>query len=112
MHHAAPGFFPVSPRAYLPDIADPAFDPFTLSIPLREGASNLTYHRIWPCIERIKDIFDPDYIVMQCGADGLAGDPCATFNWSLGGGPGSLGWCVHRVLRWKGKKLLLGGGRM
>jgi len=47
---------------------------------------------------------------MQCGADALAGDPCATFNWSLGDGPGSLGWCVRRVLGWKGKKLLLGGG--
>lgn len=53
----------------------------------------------------------PDYIIVQCGTDALAGDPCATFNWSLNAGEGSLGWCMSKILKdWKGKKLLLGGG--
>ncbi|KAF5351084.1 hypothetical protein D9756_008458 [Leucocoprinus leucothites] len=111
IHHTSPGFFPASPRAGLPDPSAPRFDPFSLSIPLREGASNKTYAAIWGIIEELKNAMEPDYIIVQCGTDALAGDPCATFNWSLGGGEGSLGWCISRILdEWKGKKLLLGGG--
>ena len=111
IHHSSPGFFPTSARAQLPDVSSPEFDPLTLSIPLRRGASNTAYARIWPIVERIKGIFSPDYIVVQCGVDALAGDPCSTFNWSLGNGEGSLGWCIQRILLdWPGKKLLLGGG--
>ncbi|KAF9445601.1 histone deacetylase complex protein [Macrolepiota fuliginosa MF-IS2] len=111
IHHTSPGFFPPSPRAQLPDPAAPRFDPFSLSIPLCEGASNKTYATIWSIVEELKDNMQPDYIVVQCGTDGLAGDPCATFNWSLCGGEGSLGWCIERILnQWKGKKLFLGGG--
>ncbi|KAJ7698742.1 hypothetical protein B0H17DRAFT_927409 [Mycena rosella] len=108
IHHAAPGFFPSSPLAALPL---PSNDPFTLSLPLRPGASNSTFARAWQCVERVHAAFDPDYVVVQCGVDGLAGDPCAIFNWSLGPGEGSLGWCVARVVNeWRGKKILLGGG--
>ena len=111
IHHTAPGFFPVSPRSQLPSVSSPDFDPFTLSIPLLKGASNNTYARIWPIVERVKDTFAPDFIVIQCGVDGLAGDPCATFNWSLGGAAGSLGWYINKILEWQGRRLLLGGGR-
>ena len=111
IHHTSPGFFPASPCAGLPDPSIPRFDPFSLSIPLLEGASNKTYASIWPVVEELKDIMQPDYVIVQCGTDALAGDPCATFNWSLGGGEGSLGWCMSRILdKWQGKKLLLGGG--
>ncbi|KAH7921557.1 Arginase/deacetylase [Leucogyrophana mollusca] len=110
IHHASPGFFPISTLSGLPDTDASSFDPFCLSLPLRQGASNRTFLRIWPIVERIRDIFDPDYFVIQCGVDGLAGDPLATWNWSLGG-EGSLGWCVGRIVdRWQGKKLFLGGG--
>ena len=110
IHHEAPGFFPVSDLAHLTDPSSPDFDPFTLSLPLERGASRATFARIWPLIERVKDAFRPDYVVMQCGVDGLAGDPNATWNWSLGDGEGSLGWCVERVCGWGCKTLLLGGG--
>ncbi|KAJ7098377.1 histone deacetylase complex protein [Mycena epipterygia] len=108
IHHAAPGFFPASPYAALPS---PDSDPFTLSLPLRPGASSRTFARAWQCVERVHTVFDPDYVVVQCGVDGLAGDPMAIFNWSLGPEEGSLGWCVGRVVNsWRGKKVLLGGG--
>ncbi|KAF9003406.1 histone deacetylase 8 [Cyathus striatus] len=111
IHHTAPGFFPVSPRSQLPSPSNTDFDPFTLSIPLQQGASDETYARIWPIVEEIKAAFNPDYLVLQCGTDGLAGDPCATFNWSLGPNQGSMGWCVQRILnKWNCKVLLLGGG--
>ncbi|KAF8962333.1 hypothetical protein BDZ97DRAFT_1122965 [Flammula alnicola] len=111
IHHSSPGFFPASERAKIPDISAPDCDPFTLSLPLKLGASNATYARIWRVVEKVKNTFRPDFIVMQCGVDALAGDPCATFNWSLGEAEGSMGWCVQKVVtEWSGKKLLLGGG--
>lgn len=102
----------MSALAELPSVSSPDFDPFTLSLPLREGASDRTFSIIWPSVERAREVFDPDFIVIQCGLDGLNQDPCATFNWSLTGGEGSLGWCIQRVVKvWPGKKLLLGGGK-
>ncbi|KIY49909.1 Arginase/deacetylase [Fistulina hepatica ATCC 64428] len=103
IHHTAPGFFPVTPLATLGG----SQDPFTLSIPLKTGTSDETYARIWALVERVKDTFGPDFVIVQCGVDGLAGDPWRTFNMSLG----SLGWCIDRVVNtWHVKTLLLGGG--
>ncbi|KAF5368651.1 hypothetical protein D9757_010198 [Collybiopsis confluens] len=117
VHHAAPGFFPSSYLAQLPPTdsssTPTSFDPFTLSLPLLHGASNRTYHAIWPIIERVKNIFDPDFVIVQCGIDALARDPkCNVFNWGLDAKEeGSLGWYVLRIVgEWKGKKLFLGGG--
>lgn len=111
IHHAEPGFFPATPKSALtsPD----TIDPYTLSIPLCRGASSETYTRVWKeAVEPIKEAFRPDFVVVQCGADGLAGDPCATFNWSIDlAQEGSMGWCVHRALQWGSKTLLLGGGK-
>ena len=52
-----------------------------------------------------------EFVVVQCGVDGLAGDPHAIWNWSLNDGEGSLGWCVGRICnQWGCKVLMLGGG--
>ncbi|KAJ3544827.1 hypothetical protein NM688_g5698 [Phlebia brevispora] len=97
IHHAAPGFFPASEMASLTDPEGASFDPFTLSLPLERGASDTTFHSVWQSVETIKNAFSPDYVVLQCGVDGLAGDPCGIWNWSLDASDGSLGWCVTRV---------------
>ncbi|KDQ60311.1 hypothetical protein JAAARDRAFT_67871 [Jaapia argillacea MUCL 33604] len=111
IHHASRGFFSSSTPAFLPDTNDPDFNPLMLSLPLNEGASSATFARVWKIVERIKDVFFPDYLVVQCGCDGLAGDSCATWNWCLGEEEGSLGWCIERVItEWSCKTVLLGGG--
>ncbi|EIW77131.1 arginase deacetylase [Coniophora puteana RWD-64-598 SS2] len=118
IHHAAPGFFPISPLAGLPlSISDEGneedntgeLDPFSLSIPLRLGASCATYARVWRIVDRVKDTFQPDVVVLQCGTDALAGDPVGACNWTLGG-EGGMGWCVDRVRGWGKRMLVLGGG--
>jgi len=109
IHHAARGFFPPSEHSALPDPSSNLFDPFTLSLPLHAGASSATFMRVWKAIARIHTAFAPDYIVLQCGVDGLAGDPIGAWNWSLGG-EGGLVWFVRRVLDSSAKVLLLGGG--
>lgn len=111
IHHAAPGFFPASPLAQLPDPDGEGFDPFTLAVPLERGATDATFRRVWASVERVKDAFRPGLVVLQCGVDGLAGDPHAIWNWSMCDGEGSLGWCVERVCAlWGCKVLMLGGG--
>ena len=93
VHYTAPGFYPPNPLASLPNPSED-FDPFTLSLPLKQGASSKTFARMWPVIENVKNAFAPDYVVVQCGADGLAGDPHGIWNWSTGSEEGTMVWRV------------------
>ncbi|KAL8559497.1 hypothetical protein ACOMHN_037161 [Nucella lapillus] len=54
----------------------------------------------------VLECFTPEAVVCQCGADGLAGDPMATFNLT----PSALRHCVHFLRMRKLPLLLLGGG--
>ena len=110
LHHHSPGFFPPpSIHSGLPDPDTP--NPFTLSIPLDAYPSSSTYARLWKsCVEPIKKGFDPDYIVLQLGMDGLPGDPIGMYGaWSLHG-EGGVGWCVDQVKNWDIPTCVLGGG--
>jgi histone deacetylase 8 len=108
IHHASPYFFPLSPGASLTEPDAP--DLYTLSIPLARGASCDTFRRVWlGAVIPVMNAYSPDIIVAQLGADGLAGDPCKIWNWSIGG-EGGFGWCVEKILAFPCKKLLLGGG--
>jgi histone deacetylase 8 len=110
IHHTAPGFYPAGPLADLTPVD--TSDPFTLSIPLQAGASAVTFARIWAAVERVRTSFAPEYVIVQCGVDGLAGDPCTKWNWCIDHQiEGSLGWCVERILQWNCGTLLLGGGK-
>ncbi|KAJ9576402.1 hypothetical protein L9F63_006758 [Diploptera punctata] len=51
-------------------------------------------------------LFHPDAVVVQCGADGVNGDPTSGFNLT----PQGLGMCVQSVLLWGVPTLFLGGG--
>ena len=57
-------------------------------------------------LTHVREKFNPEAIVCQCGADGLAGDPMESFNLT----PVALAKCVHLLLSWKLPTLLLGGG--
>lgn len=142
IHHHSPGFYP---HSALGSLTTPSTsDPFSLSIPLARGTSAETYARIWRTVERIAGAFfswnanpaapdsnapaadqpgpeepaptlAPTYLIVQCGVDGLAGDPYATWNWDIDvEREGSMGWCVSRIMEWvrerKVKAVFLGGG--
>ncbi|THU92818.1 Arginase/deacetylase [Dendrothele bispora CBS 962.96] len=106
IHHTSPGFFPSSPLGGVPrfpeknteemipgptrtsfNSATTVSDPYTLSIPLLPGAGCSTYASVWlDIVERVRNAFEPDYLVVQCGVDGLSGDgKIKVGNWSLGG---------------------------
>ena len=57
--------------------------------------------------EGIQDVFSADVVVCQCGADGLANDPMASYNLT----PNALAHCVRKLQSWRLPLLLLGGGR-
>lgn len=50
--------------------------------------------------------FNPEAVVMQLGADTMAGDPMCSFNMT----PVGVGKCLRYVLGWRLPTLLLGGG--
>jgi len=48
-----------------------------LNLPLRPGAGDGEFFRAWDEVERFLDRNAPEFVILQCGADGLAGDPLA-----------------------------------
>lgn len=46
-----------------------------LNIPMPPGADDADFHRAWARVERYVDDARPEFILFQCGADSLEGDP-------------------------------------
>jgi acetoin utilization protein AcuC len=46
-----------------------------LNIPMEPGADDATFHRVWPRVEEFVRAGKPEFIILQAGADSLAGDP-------------------------------------
>ena len=46
-----------------------------LNIPMRPGADDQDFRAAWPCVEEFLNAARPEFIILQCGADSLAGDP-------------------------------------
>ena len=58
-------------------------------------------------MSRIRDVFKPQAVVCQCGADCLAGDPMGIYNLT----PQGMAHCVDTIHAWDLPLLLLGGGK-
>lgn len=50
--------------------------------------------------------FNPKAVVLQLGADTIAGDPMCSFNMT----PVGIGKCLKYILQWQLATLILGGG--
>jgi acetoin utilization protein AcuC len=48
-----------------------------LNIPLKPGAGDAEFREVWPRVEKHLAKFEPEFVLVQCGADGLRGDPLA-----------------------------------
>ncbi len=46
-----------------------------LNVPLPPGASDGLFFEIWPEVEAFIARQEPEFVILQCGADSLAGDP-------------------------------------
>lgn len=57
-------------------------------------------------LKEVYAVFNPDAVVLQLGADTIAGDPMCSFNMT----PEGVGKCLKYVLQWQLATLVLGGG--
>ena len=58
-------------------------------------------------IDEVKEAYEPNVVVCQCGADGLSEDPMASFNLTLQG----INQCVQHLINWNLPLMLVGGGK-
>ncbi|KAF9201411.1 Histone deacetylase 8 [Haplosporangium sp. Z 27] len=103
LHHFAEGFYPgtgsgvsASPRTKA-----------VVNVPLRSGLSESNLLRIFDeMIEPLFKTYSADAVVLQCGVDGMTGDPLGKWNLSMN----SYGECLKKIMAWKKPVMILGGG--
>jgi len=105
LHKYGSGYFPGTG-----DVNDIGAGPgkyHSVNFPLRDGIDDATYETIFrPIIQTIMERFRPGAVVLQCGADSLAGDRLGTFNLTLTG----HGRCVEYIKSFNVPVLMVGGG--
>uniref|UniRef100_A0A023FUV4 Histone deacetylase n=1 Tax=Amblyomma cajennense TaxID=34607 RepID=A0A023FUV4_AMBCJ len=80
---------------------------YSVNVPLKEGIDDASYFQVFkPVIQGVMEFFQPNCIVLQCGADSLAGDRLGCFNLSIRG----HGECVKFIRELGLPTLVLGGG--
>jgi acetoin utilization protein AcuC len=46
-----------------------------LNVPLPPGSDDEAFSRVWPTVMAHLERFEPEFIILQCGADSVGGDP-------------------------------------
>ncbi|XP_073414888.1 histone deacetylase 8 [Dendrobates tinctorius] len=105
LHKFSPGFFPGTG-----DVSDIGLGKgcyYSVNVPLQDGITDDKYYQV--CEGVLKEVFtkfNPEAVVLQLGADTIAGDPMCSFNMT----PEGIGKCLKYVLQWQLPTLVLGGG--
>lgn len=80
---------------------------YALNFPLHDGIDDDSYESIFkPVVARVMEVYRPEAVVLQCGADSLSGDRLGCFNLSIKG----HGMCVEYMKSFNVPLLVLGGG--
>jgi len=80
---------------------------YAVNFPLKDGINDQSYEHIFkPLMSRIMESYRPEAVVLQCGADSLAGDRLGCFNLTLKG----HAMCVNFMKSYGLPLLVLGGG--
>ena len=81
---------------------------YTVNVPLHEGVGDDQYHSLFSGVLcEVKGRYQPQCVVIQCGADPLSDDPLGEFNLT----PRGAGECVNLILQWRLPTILMGGGQ-
>ncbi|XP_050391463.1 histone deacetylase 8 isoform X1 [Patella vulgata] len=104
-HKYSPGFFPGTGSCEERGYSKGKY--YSVNVPLLDGLKDEEFYSIFYRIMcKVKEVFKPEAVVCQCGADGLEGDPMQSFNLS----PSSLGQCIQYIMSLNKPLVLLGGG--
>ncbi len=104
-HRFGDGFFPGT--GDLLDIGCGEGKFFSLNVPLKPYINDAQFMDVFSSIvEKVREHYRPDVVVLQCGADSLAGDRLGTHNTSIK----AHGACVRLVKSWGLPTMILGGG--
>ncbi|KHN21123.1 Histone deacetylase 9 [Glycine soja] len=80
---------------------------YAINVPLKDGIDDSSFTRLFKTIiSKVVETYQPGAIVLQCGADSLAGDRLGCFNLSIDG----HAECVSFVKRFNLPLLVTGGG--
>jgi acetoin utilization deacetylase AcuC-like enzyme len=76
-------------------------------VPLLDGCTSDTFNMVFEkVINGVVTAFKPDCVVLQCGADGLAGDPLGGWNLTLS----AYRYCLEKLSGFNVPLMVLGGG--
>lgn len=82
-----------------------------LNIPVRPGADDTIFTEAWEKIEELVDRARPEMILLQCGADSLAGDPLTHMRYTAGAHQqAATRLCRLAEKHCDGRVLAMGGG--
>lgn len=82
-----------------------------LNLPLPAGAGDDAFHEAWTEVERFIDEHAPEFIIFQCGADSVAGDPITHLRFtSAAHAHAARALCGLADRHAGGRLLALGGG--
>ncbi|KAJ3358809.1 hypothetical protein GGF32_009967 [Allomyces javanicus] len=99
------GFFPGT--GHVLDVGVGKGKYYAVNVPLQYGIDDETYHQVFrPIMKRVMEWYRPSAVVLQLGADSLAGDRLGMFNLSMRG----HGKCVEYMKSFGVPMLMVGGG--
>ena len=109
IHQDGRTLYPGTGRAY--ETGKGAAQGTKLNIELAPYAGDHEFMQAWPQVEAHFETFQPDFLIFQCGADGLKGDPLAQLNYS----PAVHAHAAQRLVALadkfaKGRIMAFGGG--
>ncbi|KAL0356189.1 UNVERIFIED_CONTAM: Histone deacetylase 6 [Sesamum radiatum] len=82
--HKFGDFFPGT--GHIKDIGVGAGNYYALNVPLHDGLNDDNFYSLFcPIIQKVMEVYQPDVVVLQCGADSLAGDRLGCFNLTVKG---------------------------
>lgn len=104
-HKFGDGFFPGTGDLY--NVGHGQGKHYTVNVPLRDGIDDSTYASLFkPIVSKIMQVYSPDVVVLQCGADSLGHDRLGKLNLSSDG----HSECVKFLRSFDIPMMLLGGG--
>ncbi|KAG0476587.1 hypothetical protein HPP92_013428 [Vanilla planifolia] len=103
--HKYGDFFPGT--GHIKDVGFGAGKYYALNVPLNDGMDDESFRGLFrPLISKVMEVYQPDAVVLQCGADSLAGDRLGCFNLSVRGHAD----CLRFLRSFNVPLMVLGGG--